>query len=271
MAKFTKDSQIFVRVPKEKHWVKGKILKCLENNEYEIEYYIWNPETSKYCTKTKIFENDISKPNIRARSNESFADNKNIDNINKNEKIQFYEIMLESKDCSIFLLELVTSLKYILKDGNTNIEEATIEFIAYCICQQLFVRKYEYRIGCISCPKVLQRSRIRMGFTRPSPELLQLLRLHSAFNYFFNMYSKNSSDAFCDGCTKTLYMDNIDYSCDDCNDGYCCLCIAKRINEFNKLNNLLNRNDILGNVLNHNCVHQITGFLVGLVFCFEQH
>ena len=51
--------------------------------------------------------------------------------------------------------------------------------------------------------------------------------------------------------------------------GYCSACIGIRIRENNDLFEMLMMDDILGSVLNTNCVSEIVGFVRGLVLTFK--
>ena len=70
---------------------------------------------------------------------------------------------------------------------------------------------------------------------------------------------------------KTFCIDDINYHCIDCNDGYCCLCISKRVDQNDKLYKLLNNNDVLGSVLNDGIIFEIVSFIKGSVITFRRN
>ena len=149
-------------------------------------------------------------------------------------------------------------------DGDTHI--GSIEWVSFCITKQLFDAAYEYRIGCIICSRVSSKVRIREWFLKT-----HLSADTKSYDRHLNkmIYETQTHIAFCDGCQMDMQYDEMIFMCDECNDAYCCCCIAKRVAENNELHQLLNEQDVLGTELNTDCIFEIVGFVKGLVLKFD--
>ena len=179
----------------------------------EIKYEKWDQTKRAHIHETDVFENDVTNPTIIAEGN-FYSELSEDTLIAKHQSLeddspstQTTEVFLEGRDCR----DIWIALNAVFSTYDSAIAKAEREWIGLCVCSHLYLATLEYRIGCIMCPKLLQKRRIRDAFTR------EKLRTEYV-GYYYRVYNSGESNFFCDGCMKKSHFDVVHYGCRDCNE-----------------------------------------------------